>query len=99
LQTAFRRTEQGYDTQDLEVDFVVPPQGPWTLKDYELLDERVALGHFWPELRAWIEAHTAELSERLDAGERWWDDRWSAWTPPPEWRHPDLATARSGRGL
>ncbi|MEM8925233.1 MAG: DUF402 domain-containing protein [Actinomycetota bacterium] len=93
MQTAFARTDAGYDTQDLEVDFVVRPDGTWQLKDYEVLGERLAEGRFWPELDDWIRAYTAELSDRLDRGERWWDQRWAAWAPPPEWRDPVLPQA------
>ena len=42
IQESFRRTAIGYDTQDLELDVVVYPDGQWELKDDELLDQRVA---------------------------------------------------------
>ena len=90
MQTAFARTATGYDTQDLEVDFVVGPDGSWSLKDYEILDQRMQEGRFWPELVDWIRAYTADLVDRLDRGERWWDERWADWTPPPAWRDPRL---------
>ncbi len=92
LQTAFARTDRGYDTQDLEVDFVVAPDGVWTLKDWDVLAQRTEEGRFWPELDAWIRGYTAEVSARLDRG-RWWDDRWVDWRPPTEWRNPRLADA------
>jgi len=44
LQTAFVRTAIGYDTQDLELDIIVLPDGSWTLKDLDVLDDRVAEG-------------------------------------------------------
>ncbi len=46
LQEPFRRTAEGYDTQDLELDIWVPREGGWVLKDDELLDVRVARGPF-----------------------------------------------------
>ena len=49
LQEPFRRNGRGYDTQDLELDIVVPVEGPWEWKDDELLDVRVAEGRFTPE--------------------------------------------------
>ena len=70
LQTAFARTAIGYDTQDLEVDMVVQPDGSWALKDWELLEERLAEGRFWPELDQWLRAYTTSLTERLDRGDR-----------------------------
>ena len=36
----------GFDTQDFELDLVVSPDGSWTLKDDELLDQRVVEGRF-----------------------------------------------------
>src|SRR5947209_19745713 len=39
FQEPFRRTEHGYDTQDLELDIWVPPGGPWEWKDIELLEQ------------------------------------------------------------
>jgi hypothetical protein len=24
------------------------------------------------------------LKAEIEAGEQWWDERWSKWTPPPE---------------
>ena len=37
-----RRTAIGYDTQDLELDLVVYPDGRWKIKDDELMDQRVS---------------------------------------------------------
>lgn len=81
LQTAFRRTMDGFDTQDLELDLVVSPDRSWVMKDWEMLDQRVAEGRYTPELAAWIRALGTRLGRRLDAGDWWWDERWSAWTP------------------
>jgi predicted RNA-binding protein associated with RNAse of E/G family len=44
LQEPFRRTPEGYDTQDLELDIWLPRDGGWVLKDDELLDLRVREG-------------------------------------------------------
>ena len=52
LQAPFRRTAIGYDTQDLELDIVVAPDGSFVLKDLEFMDQRVAEGRFTPELVA-----------------------------------------------
>lgn len=90
LQTAFVRTAVGYDTQDLELDLVVPADGPWVMKDRELLDQRVDEGRFSPALRDWVVELGDRLAIELDAGRRWWDDRWAAWEPPAEWVAPTL---------
>jgi hypothetical protein len=90
LQTDFVRTDTGYDTQDLELDIVVHPDGSWTIKDLEVLDDRVAEGRFSAELVEWIMALGDDLVEELAAGRRWWDERWAHWTPPAEWVDPAL---------
>jgi hypothetical protein len=81
IQTAFRRTPDGFDTQDLELDLVVAPDRGWEMKDWELLDQRVAEGRYTPELAAWIRALGARLGRRLDTGDWWWDERWRDWSP------------------
>ncbi len=90
LQTSFVRTTSGYDTQDLELDIVVLPDGSWSLKDFEVLPDRVAEGRFSPPLVDWIVALGRELTDELDAGRRWWDERWVDWRPEPEWVQPSL---------
>jgi hypothetical protein len=90
LQTAFVRTPSGYDTQDLELDIVVGPDGTWALKDLEVLDDRVAEGRFSADLVSWIRALGDELTAELDAGRRWWDPKWASWEPDERWVDPVL---------
>ncbi len=85
LQEPFRRNGRGYDTQDLELDIVVPLDAPWEWKDDELLDVRVAEGRFTPEQAAAARAEGRRVTAQLDAGERWWDDDWADWRPPAGW--------------
>ena len=88
LQEPFRRTPIGYDTYDLELDIWMPPGEPWTFKDDELLDTRVAEGRFTAAEAAEIRALGAELGTMLDAGMQWWDPAWSHWQPQPGWAVP-----------
>jgi hypothetical protein len=90
LQTAFVRTSIGYDTQDLELDIVVLPDGTWSFKDRDLLDDRVAEGRYSPELARWIVALGERLGAELEAGRHWWDHRWVEWTPDDRWEGPAL---------
>lgn len=85
LQTAFVRTDRGYDTQDLELDIVVFPDGSHLVKDAEVLDDRVDEGRFSGELVEWIRSYGDELLTRLDADGPWWDRRWAEWSPDPTW--------------
>lgn len=85
LQEPFRRTRQGIDTLDLELDYVVRPDGSWERKDDEKLDAWVERGRWTVEEVAEIRAVGAEVERRLEAGKRWWDARWAEWAPPPGW--------------
>ena len=97
LQEPFRRNGSGYDTQDLELDIVVPVDGPWEWKDDELLDVRVAEGRFTPEQAAAARDEGRRVGALLDAGERWWDDSWASWRPPAGCRTPSMARATMSR--
>jgi hypothetical protein len=90
LQEAFRRTPIGYDTQDLELDIVVPPDGSWKFKDQELLAEHVQRGRYTTEQVERVVELGDRLGAELDAGRRWWDEHWSTWTPDVSWGPVDL---------
>ena len=90
LQEPFRRTPLGYDTQDLELDIVVPPDGSWRLKDDEVLEQRVREGRFTRDQVAAVRAEAAHVTDDLDAGRRWWSDEWARWRPDPRWPKPAL---------
>jgi len=88
LQEPFRRTPEGYETQDLELDIWVPADGQWQWKDDELLEQRVREGRF---TAAQVEATRAEgrrIVRELDAGQRWWSADWAEWEPDPSWPTP-----------
>jgi hypothetical protein len=91
LQTSFVRTPTGYNTQDLELDIVVLPDGSHIVKDDDVLDDRVAEGRYSPELVRWIRAYGNDLTERLRAEGPWWNRSWVQWTPPADiWVNPQL---------
>jgi hypothetical protein len=85
LQEAFRRTQIGYDTQDLELDIIVLTDGTWAFKDRELLEQRQREGRFTAHQVERVVALGDELAAELDAGRRWWDERWGSWEPDPGW--------------
>lgn len=90
LQEPFRRTPIGYDTQDLELDIWVYPDGSWAFKDLELLPQRVAEGRWTEAKAAAIRNEGERLADRLSRGERWWPEQWATWTPDPTWMVPAL---------
>jgi Protein of unknown function (DUF402) len=85
LQSPFRRTAVGYDTQDLELDVWIRPNGSWQFKDEELLEQRIREGRFTAAEVAEIRAEGGRIGEELDAGRRWWADAWTEWSPDPSW--------------
>lgn len=90
LQTAFVRTELGYDTQDLELDIVVFPDRSWIVKDRDVLDVRRDEGRFTPALHSRIVELGEHITERLAAEGPWWDLSFARWEPEPGWTGPRL---------
>ena len=88
LQDPYRRTEIGYDTQDLELDVLVYPDGRWEVKDDELMDVRVKEGRWTAERVEEIRAQGRQITARLEAGERWWPERLKDWQPNSDWELP-----------
>jgi predicted RNA-binding protein associated with RNAse of E/G family len=86
FQEAPRRTPEGFDTYDQELDIVVAPDGSWELKDDALMDIWVERGRFTAEEVAAVRAEAARVGAMLDRGERWWDEAWAEWEPDPSWR-------------
>ena len=85
LQEPFRRTPIGIDTQDLELDIVILPDGSWTFKDEDKLDAHVLTGRFTRREMDDALALGARLGEMIDAGATWWDPAWAHWTADPSW--------------
>ncbi len=83
LQTDYRREPNAMDTWDLELDILVYPNGEVEFKDLELMQPRVDEGRFSQPLVDKVIDDGHALSERLKAGERWWDTSWASWVPEP----------------
>jgi hypothetical protein len=81
IQEPFRRTAEGFDTQDLELDVWIPAGRDWQLKDDELLDVRVDEGRFTQDQADAARREAARITAELDAGRQWWDESWAAWQP------------------
>lgn len=96
LQTAFERTELGYDTQDLELDIIVSADGSWTFKDDDVLVDRIREGRYSESFVEWIESIGSSLGAELTAGRRLWDRDWTTWEPPADWVDTDLPPGWQG---
>ena len=97
LQTSFVRTPTGYATQDLELDLIVAPDESVTVKDDELLEQRIADGRYHAELVDWIRRYGGAMTDRLDSRGPWWDRSWAGWTAPAEWRNPRFPDQAASR--
>ena len=90
LQEPYRRTELGFDTQDLELDLVVGLDGSWHYKDEEKLPGWIDRGRWTESEVAAIRREGERVAGELDAGRRWWSEDWAEWRPDPAWRAPTL---------
>jgi predicted RNA-binding protein associated with RNAse of E/G family len=88
LQEPFRRTELGYDTQDLELDIWLPREGGFQLKDDHVMEDRVAEGRFTAEQVAFTRGEAARIVEELERDGHWWSDEWATWEPDADWPTP-----------
>jgi predicted RNA-binding protein associated with RNAse of E/G family len=68
IQEPFRRTDVGYDTQDLELDIIVRADGSWALKDDDVLEQRIAEGRFTSEQIADVRDEARRITRDLEAG-------------------------------
>jgi hypothetical protein len=84
IQVPYRRTEIGIDSLDLELDLLVSPTYEVAVKDEEHVAASASLGRFSQDDAVAIHAVGARVRAEIEAGARWWDERWSRWTPPPE---------------
>ena len=87
LQEPIRRTNRGFDTDDLVLDIVIEPDGAWTWKDEDELAEVVALGRFDADEAAEIRQFGERVIEQLD---RLIPTGWEGWRPDPSWPTPAL---------
>lgn len=85
FEAPFERTAIGFDTQDLELDIWIDPQGNWEFKDIDLLWTRHSEGRFTLiEVRRILELGE-DMSVMIDSGDWWWDRSWSEFAPDPDW--------------
>ncbi len=74
------RTADGIDTDDLELDLVVEPDGARQWKDVEQLHARLGEGRYSTADLVRVLEEAAVITDLLDRDERWWAP-WDAWTP------------------
>ncbi len=82
MERPYVRTATGIDTDDLELDLVIEPDGNRQWKDVEFLHARLDQGRLSLDDLTHVLAAAAEVTELLDRGDRWWAP-WDDWTPRP----------------
>jgi hypothetical protein len=93
IQEPFRRSRFGFDTQDLELDIVVSPDGSWRYKDDERLEGWIERGRWTAAEVAEIRSEARRIGGLLENGNRWWSEEWAAWRPDPTWPQPTVPDA------
>jgi uncharacterized protein DUF402 len=81
FQRPFRRTEDGFETLDHEIDLWSRDLHTWHWKDEELFARRTAEGWFTTEAAAAIEADARRVHPELVKRGAWWDPSWAKWSP------------------
>ena len=91
IQEPMRPTSIGFDSQDLELDLVVRPDGSWIVKDDELLERQIAEGRWTvDEVRLIREIGARTIRDVLEPRSWWWDRSWSRWRPDGSVEAPRL---------
>lgn len=93
IQEPFRRSRLGFDTEDLELDIVVSPDGSWRYKDDERLEGWIERGRWTAAEVAEIRSEARRIGGLLENGNRWWSEEWAAWRPDPTWPQPTVPDA------
>ena len=82
FETPYVRREGAIEVNDLQLDIVVPPDGPWWWKDVEDLAPSLASGRITQSELLSVLAAATEVAVLLERDERWWS-RWDSWAPGP----------------
>lgn len=88
FQAPYRRSGIGIETLDHVLDILIQPNGEWTYKDAEEIDEAVALGLYSEEEAGRVRADAERVGRMITSGDQWWSSEWAAWTPPQRMRDP-----------
>lgn len=97
LQAPFRRTDDGFESEDHVLDIVIAPDLSWRWKDEDEFDAALRIGRFTPRQAARIRSEGESVIELLLAGSWPFDAGWETWRPDPDWTVPTLPDGRMSR--
>src|SRR3954469_9914856 len=81
FQQPLRRTDDGFETLDHELDLWSRDLRTWHWKDVALFAQRTEAGWFTAEEAAAIEVDARRVHAELARGGAWWDPGWAEWRP------------------
>lgn len=90
LQTPLAQTGVGFDFTDHFLDLIVDPDGTWSWKDEDELDDAITRGLFTEDDAAWFRYWGERAVEHVLLREPPFDEDWSSWRPDPAWAEPIL---------
>ena len=90
IERAHARTTIGFDADDLCLDVLIAPDGSWSLKDSDDLNERVVAGIYTEQDAAGVRAAATQAIARLESRLPPFDGSWSGWRPSPTWPFAQL---------
>ena len=91
LEEPLRRTSIGFDTMDHLLDVVASPdRSEWRWKDEDEFREAEAIGVYSSEEARAIRAEGERVIKLMQANQSPFCDGWEKWSPPAEWRIPEL---------
>jgi len=91
LQQPYRRTHQGFDYLDLELDLVIHPnRTDWYWKDEEKFAKLQQTGRISDEQARELRAVGVQLLVQIQTNSAFFGNQWKEWSPPADWTIPVL---------
>lgn len=90
FQLPLRRTDDGIDTLDLDLDLIIHPDFSYEWKDIDDYQSAIEHGVIFSEWIHGIEEAKQELFEKLEQRHYPFDGSWLDWKPDPTWSPPTL---------
>jgi len=90
LEEPFRRTADGFDTQDHTLDVIATPMLGFTWRDEPEFENHVALGFYTKELAAAVLAEGQRVIDDLANGTHPCLRGWAQWWPEQAWPIPTI---------
>lgn len=91
VEEPFRRSEIGFDTQDLTLDLIVQPDLTWSWRDEDEMQNHVSEGFFTEDLAMAARSEGLKVIEEINLASHPALSGWVEWTPDPDWDIPKIS--------